>query len=160
MHHHELLWAVRARERVTGGYGLSRLSSSSGRTFVPRSTGFGRVALYQLYIGTCPGPAGVTLRDFGSISALSRHCRRHAHCAGMVVPVLGTTIPVQWACRRRCRDRADIETRAWEQRVPSCPAAHAQARPGLLFATLSRRELCQPRDVARAPNRMPITNMP
>ena len=54
------------------------------------------------------------------LSALSRRHRRHAHCAGMVVPVLkmsasplilctGPSIPAQWACRRRCRDRADIE---------------------------------------------------
>ena len=41
-----------------------------------------------------------------------RHRRRHARCAGRGVPVLKTTaseLPAQWACRRRCRDRADIQ---------------------------------------------------
>ena len=61
--------------------------------------------------------SSVVAADIGSISALYRHRRRHVHCAGMDVPVLkmiasestATPMPAQWTCRRRCRDRADIE---------------------------------------------------
>ena len=40
------------------------------------------------------------------ISALSRRRRRHVHCAGIGVLVLKMTAS---ECRRRCRERADIE---------------------------------------------------
>ena len=49
------------------------------------------------------------------VPALSRHRRRHVHCAGRgvlseaVISSTGTPTPAQWTRRRRCRDRADIE---------------------------------------------------
>ena len=56
-----------------------------------------------------------------SISDLSRHRQRHVHRAGgragiqkdlfgeAFILSTSTPIPAQWTCRRRCRDKADIE---------------------------------------------------
>ena len=70
-----------------------------------------------------------------SVSALSRHRRRHVHRAGRGVPVLqmavilstGTPIPAQWTWRRRRRDRADIELMRGDAGI-ALPAAAAHGR--------------------------------
>ena len=77
--------------------------------------------------------------------ALSRHRRRHVHCAGMhgragtqndrlseaVVLSFGTPIPAQWTCRRRCRDRdstgIEPHMRERQDQATCCSCEHARA---------------------------------
>ena len=61
-------------------------------------------ALYRLYIGSISAsPTACPLRGYG------RAGTRNDHLGEAVILSTGTPIPAQRTCRRRCRDRADIE---------------------------------------------------
>ena len=82
-------------------------------------------------------------RPAGRSQLLSWHRRRHVHCAGMGARGLKTTTsprrsfrvparayPRNWTCRRRCRERADIE--------PAAPISSAGSDAIVLQVTAMR----------------------